>query len=74
MNKYVEVFAKQNPKFKITCKGCGKVFYENTSDVFQNNEFKAICPNCKATTTITDIDKTAQQIEQQLKSLGVKVV
>lgn len=74
MDKYIEVFCKQNPKFSILCGNpdCKKEHTFKSKDVFKGKTYKFKCKYCDKTTEI-DTTKFVKDFVSQLKKLGVTV-
>lgn len=74
MNKYVEVFCKQNPNFPLPCGNpeCKKKTTFKSKDVFKSASFKFTCPSCGKDTTV-DTTKFAKDFESQMKKAGITV-
>lgn len=74
MDKFVEVFAKQNPKMNISCGNpkCGKTVMVNTKDYFYapNSEYILSCPHCGVTTTYY-ADITLKNLKKEFKNNGI---
>lgn len=74
MDKYIEVFCKQNPKFSIPCGNpdCKKEHIFKSKDVFKRKTYKFECKFCGETTEI-DTTKFVKDFVSQLKKLGITV-
>lgn len=74
MDKYIEVFCKQNPKFALPCGNpeCGKEHAFNSKDVFRSSSFDFKCDHCGNSTHI-DSGKITKDLIAQIKKLGIKV-
>lgn len=74
MDKYIEVFCKQNPKFPVTCANpkCKKSHMLNSREVLSKKTYNFKCPNCDKITTI-DTSKFAKDFISQMKKLGITV-
>ena len=72
MDKYITVFCKQNPKFKLKCVACKTQLDHKSKDVFKTNKFKFICPKCNAI-TIYDTTKFKSDLEKALKKQKIIV-
>ncbi len=74
MDKYVELLCKQNPKMTLECRNpdCGYKASVDSKDVFKNNEYKHLCPECNKVTSY-DSSKFADDFKKQLKNLGISL-
>lgn len=74
MDKYAELFCKQNPKMTLKCNNpdCDYKTTVNTKDVFQNKLYTILCPDCNKETAY-DTSKFADDFKKQLKMLGITV-
>lgn len=74
MDKYIEVFCKQNPKISFSCGNpdCKKEHTFKTKDVFKNKTYKFECSAC-GNTTEADTTKFVKDFVAQLKKLGITV-
>lgn len=74
MDKYIEVFCKQNPKISFPCGNpdCKKEHTFKTKDVFKNKTYKFECSTCGNTTDV-DTTKFVKDFVTQLKKLGITV-
>lgn len=74
MDKYIEVFCRQNPKFSIPCgnSDCKKEHIFKSKDVFEDKIYKFECKFCGETTKI-DTTKFVKDFISQLKKLGITV-
>lgn len=74
MDKYIEFFCKQNPKFKLPCGNpdCGKESTFDSKDVFKSSAFEFACSSCGKSTSV-DSGKIANDLITQLKSAGIEV-
>ncbi len=74
MDKYVELFCKQNPKMTLECNNpdCKQKTTVNSKDVFKRLSFTLLCSKCNKE-TIYDTSKFADDFKKQLKKLGVTV-
>lgn len=74
MNKYIEVFCKQNPKISFPCGNpkCKKEHTFKTKDVFKCKLYEFTCSACSMSTEI-DTTKFIKDFEKQMKKLGITV-
>ena len=74
MDKYIQVFCKQNPKMTLPCgnPSCKEKHTFNSKDVLKTKTYKFTCPKCGKDTTI-DSTKFTEQFVKQLKAMGVTV-
>lgn len=74
MDKYVEVFCKQNPVMKMDCGNaeCNYKFEVKTKDFFRNNTYNHTCTKCGKSTEY-DTSKFALDFKKQLKKLGIEL-
>ncbi|WP_124067511.1 hypothetical protein [Clostridium sp. E02] len=74
MDKYVEVFCKQNPVMNMACGNseCGCEFEVKTKEFFKNKTYNHTCAKCEKSTDY-DTSKFVTGLIQQLKKLGVEV-
>ena len=74
MNKYIELFCQQNPKFSLPCGNphCKKEHIFKSKDVFKGKSFEFKCESCGNTTTF-ERDPFIKNFEAQLKKNGIVV-
>ncbi len=74
MNKYIEVFCKQNPNISFPCGNpdCKKEHTFKSKDVFKNNSYKFKCSSCGEVTNV-DTTKFVKDFVATLKKLGITV-
>ena len=74
MDKYLEVFCKQNPKIPLECgnEKCKFKFEVKTADLCKKKKYIRICEKCGKTTEY-NCEKMFNDIVKKLKSLGIKV-
>ena len=74
MDKYIEVFCKQNPKFPLPCGNpdCGEEHDFNSKDVFKNKSFEFQCNRCGKSTSVNSA-AIAKDIISKLKKFGITV-
>ena len=74
MNKYIEVFCKQNPEFSLICDNptCNKKHIFKSKDVFKAQSFKFKCIDCGAT-NVFNASKFIKDFETQMKKIGIVV-
>ena len=72
MDKYIEIFCKQNPKFSVPCGNpdCKKEHTSKSKDVFKEKIYEFKCESCDKTTEI-DTTKFVKDFVSQLKKLGI---
>lgn len=72
MDKYVELFCKQNPKMTIKCNNpsCDYECRVNSYDVFKEKEYALHCPKCNKN-TIYDSHEFADDFKRQLNAMGI---
>ena len=72
MDKYVELFCKQNPKMTIKCNNpeCDYECQVNSHDVFEEKEYAFHCPKCNKN-TIYDSNEFAGNFKKQLNAMGI---
>lgn len=74
MNKYLEVFCKQNPEFILVCghPDCKAEHTFKSKDVFKSTSFRFKCDCCGNSTT-KDSSGLAKDITTNLKRAGITV-
>ena len=74
MDKYIEVFCKQNPEitFPYGNPKCKKEHTFKTKEVFKKKTYKFECSSC-GTNTEVDTSKFVKDFVSQLKKLGITV-
>lgn len=74
MDKYVELFCKQNPEMKLKCQNpeCDKEFKVRSKEVFSVKEYRHNCQYCNKE-SVFETTKFADSFKEQLKKLGVKL-
>lgn len=74
MDKYIELFCKQNPKMILECNNpeCKQKTSVNSKDVFKCKSYSFICPKCCQETTY-DTSKFVNDFKKQLKKLGITI-
>lgn len=74
MDKYTEIFCKQNPKISLSCGNpiCKRKHTFKTKDVFKSKKYSFRCVSCGNTTEV-DTSKFTKDLTIQLKELGVTV-
>lgn len=74
MDKYIEVFCKQNPKISFPCGNpkCKKEHTFKTKDVFKGKTFEFECASCGMSTEV-ETAKFVKDFVAQLKKLGITV-
>lgn len=74
MDKYIEIFCKQNPKMNMDCGNpeCKHSFEVNSKDFFKNKTYSHVCEQCGKSTEY-DTSKFVKDFKEQLKKLGVKL-
>lgn len=76
MDKYLEVFAKQNPKMEFKCQadGCGRAYKFSTKKVLSSGDtFSFECPACGNQSHMTGLNKFKKDLIKQFKDLGLTV-
>lgn len=74
MNKYAEVFAKQNPTWEHKCENCNHKNKLKTKEVLSaKGDFVFICSKCGVEVTIKDIPTFVNDLEKKLKKMGITV-
>ena len=74
MNKYADVFEKQNPDWVEPCKVCGHKNKFKTKDVFKSKkDFTFICTKCNSSNTMENIHAMIKSLEKQFKQAGIKI-
>lgn len=75
MDKFVEIFAKQNPYTEKECENpeCRNKVRLKTKDLFSspNGTYTFTCPVCGGTTTLNGIDKAVDSLKKQFKKMGI---
>ena len=74
MNKYAEVFAKQNPEWTQPCMKCKHKNKFKTMDVLKSKkDFTFVCTKCGAENILENIPSFIKDIERKLKKEGIQV-
>lgn len=75
MDKYINVLCRQNPEMKLKCGNpeCGKEFKVKSKNVFQNKEYKHMCPFCQKSTTYNTTE-FVEDFKRQMKKLGITLM
>lgn len=75
MDKFVSVFASQNPTMDIPCGNpeCKRVKKIKTKEYFSapNGVYEFVCDSCGKTTAHENIDKELDKLKKQFKSMGI---
>lgn len=74
MDKFVQILAKQNKYFSVTCQNteCRRKIDVKTIDFFSKNTYSFICPHCNNKTIIDNVNKQLEKLKKQFKSMGIK--
>lgn len=74
MDKYIEVFCKQNPNISFPCGNpdCKKEYTFKSKDVFKNKTYMFECTSCGKTTEV-DTTKFVKDFVSLLKKMGITV-
>lgn len=74
MDKYIEVFCKQNPNISFPCGNpdCKKEHTFKSKDVFKNKTYTFECTSCGKTTEV-DTTKFVKDFVSLLKKMGITV-
>lgn len=74
MDKYIQVFCKQNPEMTLPCGNpeCKEKHTFASKDVLETETYQFTCEKCGKVTTI-DSTKFTEQFVKQLKAMGVTV-
>lgn len=74
MNKYAEVFEKQNPEWVQPCMNCNHNNKFRTKNVLRSKkDFVFTCTKCGADNTLKDIPAIIKDFEKQMKKAGIEV-
>lgn len=75
MDKYVALLCKQNPTMTLKCNNpdCDYKVKVNSADVFTDELYSIVCPDCGKTTTY-DTSQFADNFKKQLQKLGVTTI
>lgn len=66
MNKAIQIFASQHPKYKVTCANCKEDSFVDTMELLScKTEYKFECPQCHAVTVFDNVDEIIKQIEDK---------
>ena len=69
MDKFVKLFADQNPKMELCCgnPNCNKKTKVKTTDFFSGKSYVFKCPHCSETTEFTNVKTELDKLKKELK-------